>query len=84
MKTKKAKKETDFSLRKASEDLAKRSEGLQDLLLEFGLRLAGFDPGVLARGIKDGMSYNFDRHEWEWLEPLLAELRRRRNEDCGE
>lgn len=55
----------------------------RSLLAEFGARLSGYDPGVTAffedRSIR-GLGYwgeplSFDRVEWEWLRPLLTELR---------
>jgi hypothetical protein len=63
--------------KKEVDKLVKRSEDLQKLLSEFGLRLSGFDPGVIARG-EDKLTYNFDAHVWGWLEPLLQELHRHR------
>ena len=65
----------------------KRMAFLRRLLKENGLILSGYDPGVLAlrnTGFKDHdgrdrcVSLNFDRAEWNWLEPLLIELRRLR------
>lgn len=53
-----------------------RADFLSELLREFGARLGGFDPGVMAYlPNKSGTPIGFDRAEWAWLEPLLAELR---------
>ncbi len=68
--------------------LVARGKFLRELLDEFGARLSGFDPGVSAniKG-KDfrcvgapgagywGEHLSFNAIQWEWLEPLLLELR---------
>jgi hypothetical protein len=52
----------------------------RELLSEFGLQLTGMHPGVGARwpnapGRIYAPSMDFDPAQWEWLEPLLRELR---------
>jgi hypothetical protein len=72
----------------------KRMNEIRDLLSEFGANLSGFNPGVSAylpnkrtnilgfgRGFF-GEHISLSNLEWEWLEPLLVELRDLRNE-CG-
>lgn len=61
---------------------ARRAE-LKELLKEVGCELEGFDPGVsLCFDSKDGWQgeshlhhIQFDFSEWQWLEPLLKELK---------
>jgi len=55
-----------------------RADELRGLLREFGLTLAGFDPGVLVQ-TEAGGSLQFDGAQWRFLEPLLMELRERRS-----
>lgn len=56
----------------------------RELLSGFGLRLHGYDPGITAYLESDpstiGGGYfrepiSLDYIEWEWLKPLLVELR---------
>ncbi|KKL27608.1 hypothetical protein LCGC14_2383460 [marine sediment metagenome] len=51
-------------------ELVKQMDSARVLLERFGLRLRGYDPGVTA-GDSSGRSYEFGRHEWEWLKPIL-------------
>lgn len=57
---------------------------IKDLLDYFGLSLTGLDPGVMARrkdeGDRDPSFVVFNTHEWDWIEPLLIELRHYRND----
>lgn len=67
----------------SDEETIARMKEIRELLDEFGLVLAGYDPGVSAyvKGQSErgngywGEPINFDRQEWKWLEPLLKELR---------
>ena len=67
--------------------IVKRSRFLKKLMAEFGARLSAFDPGVMAipeAGIDPKTHFyaralNFQAFEWNWLEPLLIELRDYRN-----
>ena len=72
-----------------------RMKEIKELLDEFGLHLAGYDPGVMAwtKQEEDGFGHmvgdtiQFDRAEWKWLEPILRELRNyrrsnKRKEGC--
>lgn len=56
-----------------------RGDFLRELLGEFGARLSGWDPGVLAtwQAPEYGayVPLDFTRGQWAWLEPLLVELR---------
>lgn len=74
---------------KETRAIIKRATFLRRLLKENGLILHSFDPGVAALK-KIGKnpftkqwhtaSFNFDRAEWGWLEPLLLELRKYRKQ----
>ena len=56
-----------------------RSIELRELLDEFGLTLHSFDPGVHAFLDEPfSLSIHFDGQVWNWIEPLLKELRARR------
>lgn len=57
----------------------KRHEELKALLAEFGLRLTAWEPGVAARD--KGGPLDFGDREWQWLEPLLRELKQRREQE---
>jgi hypothetical protein len=76
---------------KADRAIIARAAHLRSLLAEFGVTLAGFDPGVTANiigkpagspGMRGagfwGEHLSFSAREWGWLEPLLIELRERR------
>lgn len=65
-------------------EIINRANHLRTLLQEFGAQLYGFDPGVSAQLIdypearghgafSEPLSFNST--EWQWLEPLLVELR---------
>jgi len=67
-----------------------RKEVLRELLSEFGLTLEDYDPFASGRewskvsgaiGQPAEKYLNFDSDEWDWLEPLLMELRERRMTD---
>jgi len=60
---------------KVDPELLKRMHDAREILLEFGLRLCGFDPGVTAFEDQRSGSLSFEKREWAWLEPLLIELR---------
>ena len=58
-----------------------RAKFLEELLRYYGLTLMAFDPGVAAWKPEDlpyQPSYAFSAEMWEWLKPLLVELRERR------
>lgn len=61
-------------------------EHLKTLLAEFGVTLLAFGPGVRGRLKEDGeewvTSISFSGAEWAWLEPLLEELKRRRESEA--
>jgi len=62
--------------------IVSRMNEISDLLNEFGLTLSGYDPGISAFITKESTSMlNFDRGEWAWLEPLLKELKDRRERE---
>lgn len=63
---------------KDDEALKIRMREVRALLGDFNLKLGGFDPGVTAVDAS-GHALSFDRYEWAWLEPLLIELRKRRD-----
>ncbi len=70
----------------ADKELCARMTEIRELVKEFGLTLCGFDPGISA--YVDGRPdlrpstwngpFKLDDVEWAWLEPLLVELRSRR------
>lgn len=63
--------------------IVERMKEIRELFTEFGLILLGFGPGVVAYSCdkKKTRTFDFEAHEWEWLEPLLIELRNlRRNQ----
>lgn len=60
-----------------AKQIIERADYLRSLLNEFGARLHSFDPGVAAM-LPDTQLMSFGQAEWEWLEPLLIELRDRR------
>jgi len=72
--------------------LVARMKEIRELIAEFGLVLYGHDPGITAT-LKDnpglrgdgwgGEPITFEAIEWKWLEPILVELRRRRQEAQG-
>ncbi|RJQ25050.1 hypothetical protein C4577_06605 [Candidatus Parcubacteria bacterium] len=64
---------------KAERAIVKRMEEIRELLKEFDAILYGYDPGV-SFFIKNcnSESLHLDKHHWEWLEPLLKELREHR------
>jgi hypothetical protein len=53
-------------------------EEAEKLLNEFGLRVAGFNPGVSATNGQKQL--NFPKNEWEFVKPLLQELVLLRNQ----
>ena len=61
--------------------ITKRMNFLRKLLKDFGLTLRAYDPGIAAS--LDGKSLDFDRAEWDWIEPLLIELRASREKGDG-
>ena len=69
--------------------IVRRAGFLRRLLKENGLILGGFDPGVLAyrkigkdfMGVERSISLDFSRQDWDWLEPLLLEMRKLRRVD---
>lgn len=52
--------------------IVKKRDELQALVEPFGLRLIGFDPGVLVDF--EGHGFELDGWLWVWLKPLLEEL----------
>lgn len=79
--TERSKKEVD--------QIVARMDFLRDLLKEFGASLYGYDPGVSAvlpnpdRPGYAGTMLDFERGEWAWLEPLLVELREKRERNAA-
>ncbi len=70
-------------VRKGYEKIVAELEDASRLLRAFGLQLAGYDPGIIAyRKREEHGSFDtrleFGTTEWEWLKPLLQELRKRR------
>lgn len=57
----------------------KKLDNVRELLAFFQVKLIGFDPGVLAIVDSKKPSLDFSAFEWEWLEPLLIELKEFRN-----
>ncbi len=65
--------------------ISKAMDEIAILLKEFGAELSGYQPGVSAYVRKEGRdlpgngywgeSLSFNRTEWEWLRPLLEELK---------
>lgn len=64
--------------------IIKEARHLRSLLKEYGLKLGGWNPGVLAfkptgrfdyHGRPTSTSIDFDRRVWDFIEPLLIELR---------
>lgn len=84
MATKKAKR-----LTAADKALVNRMKEIRELLSEFDIALSGYDPGVTGYFKDDrakaviggdgngfwGEPFSLNRATWEWLEPLLAELK---------
>ena len=65
-------------------EVATRMAFLRDLFATFGVRLVAHDPGILGHRLTahaDVVRLEFDGGEWQWLEPLLVELRERRAHD---
>lgn len=68
--------------------LCARMKEIRDLIKEFGLTLVGYDPGISAAvDAKPKLAWDrwsgpirLNQNEWEWLEPLLQELRMRRKQ----
>jgi hypothetical protein len=66
--------------------IEKRANELDSLLAEFDIQLSGFDPGVMGyikSKVKDGVystsdTINVDASTWNWLKPILEELRDKR------
>src|SRR5688500_1673658 len=68
----------------ADKIIVERMKETRELLADFGLVLHGYDPGVTAyvksdpRAVGNGWAQepiSLDHNEWQWLEPLLNELR---------
>lgn len=77
--------------KKEADRIVARMDFLRALLSEFGASLSGYQPGVTAY-LKDqrfsgggymGEALDFNYSEWEWLEPLLVELRDFRRQKYG-
>ena len=58
------------------DEIVKRMQTIEDLLLEYGLQLHGYDPGVSAHHVDEDYArlYDINGLVWRWLEPLLVEL----------
>ena len=70
------------SKRQLEDAVVKRMTKIRLLLREFGATLSGYDPGVTAylklggqRIGWAGEQLDFTHTEWQWLEPLLIELK---------
>lgn len=76
----------------ADKALVKRMKEIRELLSEFGIALSGYDPGVTGY-FKDnrakpviggdgngfwGEPFSLNRATWNWLEPLLVDLKKKR------
>tara|TARA_Y100000310_G_C20628610_1_gene787342 strand:+ start:1104 stop:1325 length:222 start_codon:yes stop_codon:yes gene_type:complete len=65
--------------------ITQRRDELKSLIEEFGAKLTTFDSGIQAiyysHESHRNETLNFDYWEWKWLEPLLTELKERREED---
>lgn len=69
--------------------LCERVKEVRELLAEFGVTLHGIDPGVtgsIAGQTGRGPGYwgeqlSLDKRAWDWLKPLLEELREKRGKD---
>ena len=68
-------------------ETTKEMKKVRELIKEFDLRLAGYDPGISAtfisspsiRGNGWGLEpISFTDIEWKWLKPILEELSERR------
>lgn len=72
--------------RKDKKALLAEMEEIRSLLLEFNLRLVGYQPGITANVIGKtlpskgyaGEHIDLSAAEWNWLRPLLEELRKLR------
>ena len=62
---------------KEKAEIVRRNDELRDLLAEFGATLVGWEPGVIAHAGNSRL--DFGSAEWKWLEPLLSELRAKRD-----
>ena len=58
--------------------VVKRINQIRRLLKEFGATLSAYDPGVLAYLSHPTVTLDFGSSVWNWLEPLLIELRNAR------
>jgi len=70
---------TTRKMTKAEKALVKRMDSVEELMSYFNARLRGYDPGVSAFVGDRNDLIQFDGESWQWLEPLLIELRERRN-----
>ena len=61
--------------------VTKRMNFLRKLLKDFGLTLRAYDPGIAAS--LEGKPFDFGKAEWDWIEPLLIELRASREKGDG-
>ena len=63
--------------------LLKKSKALEKLVSPFGLNLIGWNPGVIAtlKDFPNAPSLDFTPVIWGWLEPLLKELKERRENE---
>jgi hypothetical protein len=57
---------------KKEREIVKRMDSIRALLKKFGLRLRAYDPGITAQD-SQYRTYDFSKHEWEWLEPILKQ-----------
>ena len=55
---------------KQEREIVKRMDSIRALLKKFGLNLLAYDPGITAQD-SQYRTYDFGKHEWEWLEPIL-------------
>jgi len=72
-------------LTKRDKEIIEEMNFTRDLLAEFDSLLLGMDPGVLATSPNSlFFSMSFSGTEWEWLRPLLVELRGHRRQHPGQ
>jgi len=64
-----------FLRAKSQGTLKELVDGDTALLAHFNLQASGFEPGVMAVDSSGKYTFSFNTQEWEWLRPLLEELR---------
>jgi len=67
-----------FLRAKSQGTLKELVDGDTALLAHFDLNACAFEPGIMAMDSSGKYSFSFNTQEWEWLRPLLEELRAHR------